>query len=184
MKAEAWHMMRQIYQGNEQVLKRLQFLGQPDIELDWDAVERYEEEQREIEERRKNRVSAMDIFKNKTREAVEKWQQHRSDCGSSEVQIAITHERIQYLTRHLLANKHDYVCKRSLIAAVTKRRKLLEYLYTSKKYDSIRKLVRELDIRFVPPDQHIFDKKIKYAVFKNTKAKIAAKRKRKTVTTR
>lgn len=53
---------------------------------------------------------------------------HEGDTGSPEVQIAILTERINQLTDHLRANKHDHHSRRGLLQMVGKRRRLLAYL--------------------------------------------------------
>ncbi|HOD06158.1 MAG TPA: 30S ribosomal protein S15 [Anaerolineaceae bacterium] len=53
---------------------------------------------------------------------------HETDTGSPEVQIAILTRRIQQLTEHLRANKHDDSSRRGLLQMVGQRRRLLAYL--------------------------------------------------------
>jgi small subunit ribosomal protein S15 len=53
---------------------------------------------------------------------------HEGDTGSPEVQIALLTERINQLTDHLRANKHDHHSRRGLLMMVGKRRRLLAYL--------------------------------------------------------
>ena len=50
------------------------------------------------------------------------------DTGSPEVQIAIFSERISYLTGHFKTHAKDHASRRGLIALVSKRRSLLDYL--------------------------------------------------------
>jgi small subunit ribosomal protein S15 len=50
------------------------------------------------------------------------------DTGSSEVQIALLTDRIQYLTDHLRSNKHDFETRRGLLRLVGQRRRQLRYL--------------------------------------------------------
>lgn len=50
------------------------------------------------------------------------------DTGSPEGQIALFTHRINYLTNHLKENRKDFATRRSLVALVGKRRKLLDYL--------------------------------------------------------
>ena len=68
------------------------------------------------------------------------------DTGSPEGQIALFTFRIAHLTEHLKNNKKDYGTQRSLIALVSKRRKLLNYLI---KIDIMRyrSIVKELGLR-------------------------------------
>jgi small subunit ribosomal protein S15 len=53
---------------------------------------------------------------------------HEGDTGSADVQIAIMTKRIQQLTEHLRANKHDESCRRGLLKLVGARRRTLAYL--------------------------------------------------------
>ena len=55
-------------------------------------------------------------------------QKHEGDTGSPEVQIALLTERINQLTDHLRANKHDHHSRRGLLQMVGRRRRLLAYL--------------------------------------------------------
>lgn len=57
------------------------------------------------------------------------------DTGSPEVQIAILSERIANLTEHFKTNKKDNHSRRGLLAMVSQRRKLLDYV---KKKDEAR----------------------------------------------
>ncbi|HMP72279.1 MAG TPA: 30S ribosomal protein S15 [Kiritimatiellia bacterium] len=51
-----------------------------------------------------------------------------NDTGSVEVQVALLSQRIKDLTGHLQGNKKDHSSRRGLIAMVSRRRKLLDYL--------------------------------------------------------
>ena len=59
---------------------------------------------------------------------IAKFARGENDTGSPEVQIAILTNRIQQLTEHLRANKHDESCRRGLLKLVGQRRRLLAYL--------------------------------------------------------
>jgi small subunit ribosomal protein S15 len=69
-----------------------------------------------------------------------------NDTGSTDGQIALFTYRINHLTEHLKANRHDYNTERSLVKLVGKRRSLLDY---RKKKDIVRyrELIKELGIR-------------------------------------
>ncbi len=71
---------------------------------------------------------------------------HPKDTGSSEVQIALITNRINYLTDHLNIHKQDYHSKNGLMKLVGQRKRLLEYL---KKQDQKRyeNLIKKLKIR-------------------------------------
>lgn len=68
------------------------------------------------------------------------------DTGSPEVQVAILSERITNLTEHFKTNKKDNHSRRGLLAMVTQRRRLLDYL---KKKDEGRyqDLIQKLGLR-------------------------------------
>ncbi len=68
------------------------------------------------------------------------------NTGSTEGQIALFTERINFMTEHMQKAKHDYVTERSLIALVGKRRSLLDYLQHTD-IEKYRKLLTELNIR-------------------------------------
>ena len=66
--------------------------------------------------------------KAKKTEIKEKFAVHEGDTGSTEVQVALITERINHLTGHMAANRHDYHTQYGLIKMVGKRRRLLAYL--------------------------------------------------------
>ena len=59
---------------------------------------------------------------------INKFELHEGDTGSAEVQVALLTERINQLTGHMAANRHDYSSQRGLLKLVGQRRKLLTYL--------------------------------------------------------
>ncbi len=59
---------------------------------------------------------------------IEKFALHEGDTGSTEVQVALLTERINQLTGHMAANRHDYHTQHGLIKLVGQRRRLLAYL--------------------------------------------------------
>jgi small subunit ribosomal protein S15 len=59
---------------------------------------------------------------------VGEFQQAKNDTGSPEVQVALLTSRITYLTEHFKSNKKDHHSRRGLLAMVSQRRKLLDYL--------------------------------------------------------
>ncbi|MFH1383261.1 MAG: 30S ribosomal protein S15 [Chloroflexota bacterium] len=66
--------------------------------------------------------------KEKKTEVMSTYARHEGDTGSAEVQIALLTERINQLTGHMAANRHDYHTRYGLIRLVGQRRKLLAYL--------------------------------------------------------
>lgn len=139
----------------------------PKFKIDFERLAAVEEQQRQEELLRG--PSAADLFADIKRTAIEKWRKHDTDVGSSEVQVAIADERVKYLTRHLLANKHDMSAKRGLQALVVARRKFLDDLH-KRNPKKAALMVEELGIRFKPSGR-VWDKTVKYSAYKNTKAK-------------
>ena len=79
-------------------------------------------------------------------EIIEKFALHEGDTGSTEVQIALLTERINQLTGHMAANRHDYHTQRGLIKLVGKRRRLLAYLMRED-VERYRNLIKQLGLR-------------------------------------
>ena len=79
-------------------------------------------------------------------EIIKTYQLKEGDTGSAEVQIALLTDRIQHLTEHLKANKHDNHSRRGLLQLVGQRRGLLDY-YKSTNLDGYRALIEKLGIR-------------------------------------
>ena len=79
-------------------------------------------------------------------ELIENFRTHDVDTGSPEVQIAILTTRINNLTEHLRTHKKDYASRRGLLAMVSRRRRLLEYI-KRKDVQEYRALIKELGIR-------------------------------------
>jgi small subunit ribosomal protein S15 len=68
------------------------------------------------------------------------------DTGSPESQVALFTHRIKHLTEHLKSNKKDLTTKRSLIALVGKRRRLLDFLKVQD-IERYRNIVKILGLR-------------------------------------
>lgn len=68
------------------------------------------------------------------------------DTGSPEVQIALLTTRINELTEHLKAHKHDHHSRRGLLLMVGQRRRLLQYL-TKTDINRYRAIIERLGIR-------------------------------------
>ena len=66
--------------------------------------------------------------KEKKTDIMSKFELHKGDTGSTEVQVALLTERINQLTSHMAANRHDYHSQRGLLKLVGQRRRLLAYL--------------------------------------------------------
>jgi small subunit ribosomal protein S15 len=70
----------------------------------------------------------MTITKERKQELIQDYRHNDQDTGSPEVQIAILTTRINNLTEHMRAHKKDYASRRGLLALVSRRRRLLDYL--------------------------------------------------------
>ncbi len=70
----------------------------------------------------------MTITKEQKSEIVKEYQAADNDTGSPEVQIAILTTRINDLTQHMRVHSKDYATRRGLLALVSRRRRLLDYL--------------------------------------------------------
>jgi len=82
----------------------------------------------------------------KKNEIIEKFKTHPTDTGSSEVQIALLTDRIQYLTEHFKVHKKDHHSRQGLLKLVGQRRSLLDYL-KKKDVNKYREILQELGLR-------------------------------------
>jgi len=70
----------------------------------------------------------MTLTKDQKQVVIVEFHRHDSDTGSPEVQVAILTRRIEQLTEHLKAHKHDESSRRGLLKLVGQRRRHLAYL--------------------------------------------------------
>ena len=70
----------------------------------------------------------MTITKEQVAELTKKYGTSETDTGSASVQIAILTTRINALTDHLKSHAKDNHSRRGLLAMVSKRRKLHDYI--------------------------------------------------------
>lgn len=70
----------------------------------------------------------MTITKEHKSEIVNQYQRVAGDTGSPEVQIAVLTTRINSLTEHMRTHSKDYSTRRGLLAMVSRRRRLLDYV--------------------------------------------------------
>lgn len=82
----------------------------------------------------------------KKQEIISEHQSKEGDTGSTEVQVALLTGRIKQLTRHMMANRHDYHTQRGLLKLVGRRRRLLRYL-SGEDVSRYNKLIRKLGLR-------------------------------------
>ena len=84
--------------------------------------------------------------KGKRIDIINKFKLHEGDTGSTEVQVALLTDRINRLTGHMAANRHDYHSQRGLLKLVGQRRRLLAYL-SKQDIDRYHKLISRLKLR-------------------------------------
>jgi small subunit ribosomal protein S15 len=78
---------------------------------------------------------------------LEKYRKHKSDSGSSVVQVALLTERINYLTDHFRAHAKDHHSRQGLLKMVGKRRRHLDYLRRTD-LEGYRKIIADLGLRY------------------------------------
>ena len=88
----------------------------------------------------------MAITTEDTAKIVADYRRAPQDTGSPEVQVALLTARITYLTEHFKSNKKDNHSRRGLLAMVSQRRRLLDYL-KGKDLGRYQVLIERLGIR-------------------------------------
>jgi small subunit ribosomal protein S15 len=88
----------------------------------------------------------MPLTTEKKQELINSHQIHGTDTGSVEVQVAMLSERINQLSGHLQANKHDFSSKQGLLKMLGRRKSLLSYL-KSQSNERYQTLIVKLGIR-------------------------------------
>jgi small subunit ribosomal protein S15 len=86
------------------------------------------------------------LEREKKADIIKKFAHNEGDTGSTEVQVALLTERINQLTGHMVANRHDYHTQRGLLKLVGQRRRLLAYL-SREDIDRYRRLIAKLGLR-------------------------------------
>lgn len=71
---------------------------------------------------------------------------HKTDTGSSAVQVAILTKRIEEITEHLKINQKDHMARRGLLQMVGKRKRHLAYI-AKKDSDEYLSLIKKLGLR-------------------------------------
>lgn len=77
---------------------------------------------------------------------IKKYQTHKEDTGSTQVQIALLTEKINQLTEHLKEHRKDFDSRVGLLKMVGKRRRLLNYL-SKTEVAEYEKLIKDLGLR-------------------------------------
>ena len=88
----------------------------------------------------------MTITKEQIAELTKTYGSNETDTGSAPVQVAILTTRINALTGHLKSHSKDNHSRRGLLAMVSKRRKLLDYIKANNPQQYLD-LIKSLDIR-------------------------------------
>jgi small subunit ribosomal protein S15 len=79
-------------------------------------------------------------------QVISKFRSHDKDTGSTEVQVALLTERINYLTEHMKSHTKDFNSRRGLLKLVNQRRRLLDYL-KGKNADRYKEILKTLSLR-------------------------------------
>lgn len=70
----------------------------------------------------------MAISRSEKQRLIEEFGQGENDTGSPQIQIAVLTHEIQTLTEHLRTHDKDHSSRRGLLAMVSRRRRLLDYV--------------------------------------------------------
>lgn len=81
-----------------------------------------------------------------TIDLIKKYQTHKKDTGSVDVQIVLLTEKITDLAKHLKKHAKDSDSRRGLLIMVGKRRRLLNYLRKSD-VKTYTKLIKDLGLK-------------------------------------
>ena len=88
----------------------------------------------------------MSITAERKQQLLQEYATQQGDTGSPEVQVAILSERIKNLTEHFKDHKKDNHSRRGLLALVSQRRHLLDYL-KGKDEGRYQTLIEKLGLR-------------------------------------
>jgi small subunit ribosomal protein S15 len=80
------------------------------------------------------------------KEIISEHRTHKTDVGSTEVQVALLSRRIADLTEHLKQHSKDFASRRGMLKMVNRRRRLLRYL-RGESPERYRNLVQNLGLR-------------------------------------
>ncbi|HXC24950.1 MAG TPA: 30S ribosomal protein S15 [Gemmatimonadaceae bacterium] len=78
---------------------------------------------------------------------LEKYRTSPEDTGSTQVQVALLTNRINYLNDHFKAHRKDHHSRQGLLKMVGRRRRLLDYMKRTD-VEGYRKLITELGLRY------------------------------------
>jgi len=77
---------------------------------------------------------------------IDKYKQHETDTGSTDVQIAMLTDKINLLVEHLKEHKKDHHSRRGLLLLVGRRKRLMQYL-KKKNINKYLELVKSLGLK-------------------------------------
>lgn len=78
---------------------------------------------------------------------IQKYRTTDTDTGSTQVQVAVLTDRINYLNDHFKTHKKDHHSRRGLLKMVGRRRRLLDYMKRTN-VEGYRKLIADLGLRY------------------------------------
>lgn len=81
---------------------------------------------------------------------IKKYQIHKDDTGSPEVQIAILTKEVEQVSEHLKIHRKDNHSRRGLLKMVGNRRRLLRYL-KNEDLKRFEKIVEKLKLKVADP---------------------------------
>ena len=88
----------------------------------------------------------MPLDRDQKQEIIEQFKLNDADTGSPEVQVALITRRVNDLTEHLKAHKHDFASRRGLLKLVGQRTRLLKYV-KRQDVERYRSLIKALGLR-------------------------------------
>ena len=83
---------------------------------------------------------------------IKKYQIHKDDTGSPEVQVAILTKEIDQVSEHLKIHRKDNHSRRGLLKMVGNRRRLLRYL-KNEDVKRFEKIVEKLKLKVADPSK-------------------------------
>ncbi len=89
----------------------------------------------------------MSITKDKKTQVIADFAINKDDTGSAQVQVAVLTERILSLSGHMKTHPKDFASRRGLLAMVSKRRSLLDYM-KRKDNASYKDVIARLGLRY------------------------------------
>lgn len=88
----------------------------------------------------------MTMTTDKKASVIQKFETHKGDTGSPEVQVALISARIEQLNGHFTTHKKDHTSRHGLLKLVGQRRRLLNYL-KGKSNERYTQLITVLGLR-------------------------------------